>query len=160
VRAQGEGDIRLRRDLAEPIPAPVWPAGYHMRTLQAGDAPDLHALLVEVLDDATDPDFAAWWAKRAQDEEFDPDLCFLVFDGEGRLAAAACAWTSAFVKELTVRASARRLGLGEALVLEVFATFARRGAAHVDLKTNLVQNADAVRLYTKLGMVEVEWAAE
>jgi len=155
--AQGEGDVRLRRDLGRPFAAPAWPDGYRLRTLQAGDASTLHALLVEVLGDATDPDFEAWWAERAQDEEFEPDLCFLVFDGDGLLAAAACSWTSAFVKELAVRGSARRLGLGEALMLTVFAAFAARGAAHVDLKTNLAENADAVRLYRRLGMMEVGW---
>src|SRR5262245_1810932 len=109
VSPQGEGDVRLRRDLTKPFATPRWPAGYQLRTLQAGDAPDLHALFVEVLGDETDPDFAAWWARRSQDEEFDPALCFLVFDAEGRLVAAACSWTSAFVKELAVRGRARRL---------------------------------------------------
>jgi ribosomal protein S18 acetylase RimI-like enzyme len=157
VWIQGEGDIRLRRDLGKPFATPVWPPGYRMRTLEDGDAPDLHALLLNVLPDTTAPDFDMWWATRSGDEEFDPTLCFLVFDGEGRMAAAACSWTAGFVKELAVYGSARRLGLGEALMLQVFATFAERGATHVDLKTNLNENVDAVRLYARLGMVEVDW---
>jgi len=42
-------------------------------------------------------------------------------------------------------------------MLTVFAAFAARGAAHVDLKTNLAENVDAVRLYRRLGMMEVGW---
>lgn len=155
---RGEGDVRLRRDLAQPFAAPAWPAGFRMHTLRPGDERGLHALLVEVLGEATDPDFAAWWAARAEDEEFDAELCFLVSDAEGHLVAAACSWTSGFVKELAVRGPARRLGLGEALMLALFAAFRDRGAAHLDLKTNLAENADAVRLYRRLGMVEVDWA--
>ena len=39
----------------------------------------------------------------------------------------------------------------------VFAVFQARGATHVDLKTDLVVNADAARLYRRLDMVEVDW---
>ena len=42
-------------------------------------------------------------------------------------------------------------------MLHVFSEFRQRGAAHVDLKTNLVSNAVAVQLYRDLGMVEVDW---
>ena len=41
---------------------------------------------------------------------------------------------------------------------QIFATFKGRGVPHVDLKTNLVINAAAARLYQRLGMVEVDWA--
>ena len=38
-----------------------------------------------------------------------------------------------------------------------FGAFRDRGAAHVDLKTNTVENAAAYRLYRRLGMIEVDW---
>lgn len=38
-----------------------------------------------------------------------------------------------------------------------FAVFRERGAPHVDLKTNTVKNAAAVRLYQRLGMSSVAW---
>ncbi|SDA81941.1 hypothetical protein SAMN02927914_03334 [Mesorhizobium qingshengii] len=38
-----------------------------------------------------------------------------------------------------------------------FATFRERGAECVDLKTNTVENAAAVRLYERLGMSPVAW---
>lgn len=39
----------------------------------------------------------------------------------------------------------------------VFAAFRDRCAAHVDLKTHRVENAAAVRLYERLGMIRIAW---
>lgn len=150
-------DIRLRRDLSLPFASPVWPAGYSLRSFTPDDARDLHALLIEVFDDGSDGPFEAWWARLQADSEYEADLCSLVHDAAGRLVAAALCWNSNFVKDLAVRPQARRLGLGEALMLHAFAVFRARGAPHIDLKTNTVLNADAVRLYRRLGMREVAW---
>ncbi|PSJ58260.1 GNAT family N-acetyltransferase [Pseudaminobacter soli (ex Li et al. 2025)] len=148
--------IRLRRDLGGALQSPVWPAGFVSRTLLSlADAVCLHALLTEVFSERRDEAFDAWWQKLSTDEEFDPALCFLVFDAEGRLAAAAQCWTSAYLKDLAVRPDARRLGLGEALLWQVFWAFHARGAAHVDLKTHTLENRNAVRLYERLGMRRV-----
>jgi ribosomal protein S18 acetylase RimI-like enzyme len=156
-RAQSEDEvIRLRRELGEPLQAPAWPAGFVLRTLSSTtDATSLHALLTEVFPERRDEPFDAWWQKLSTDAEFDPALCFLVFDAEGGLAAAAQCWTSAYLKDLAVKPAARRLGLGEALLRQVFAAFHARGAAHVDLKTHTLENRDAVRLYERLGMRRV-----
>ncbi|WP_109575415.1 GNAT family N-acetyltransferase [Aminobacter sp. AP02] len=129
-----------------------------MRTFETSDALALHTLLALVFDDGTDGPFEQWWPRISGDAEFDPALCFLVLDGGGRLAGAALCWSGGFVKDLAVHADFRGLGIAEALMWHVFATFAARGAPHVDLKTNLVGNAAAVRLYRRLGMVEVDWA--
>jgi ribosomal protein S18 acetylase RimI-like enzyme len=150
-------DVRLRRVLDGTLAAPAWPAGFTMRTLEPADAPALHALLVEVFDDGEEGPFEQWWPKRSSDAGFDPALTFLVFDRTDRLVAAACCWTSGFLKDLAVHPSARRNGIAEALLYQVFAACQARGARHVDLKTGLVTNADAVRLYRRLGMVEVDW---
>lgn len=133
------------------------PAGHSLATLRPGDAPAAHALLAGVFDDE-EPDFAVWWTKRSGDSEYDPSVVFLVRDDSGQLVALAWCWTSAFLKDLAVAPVARRKGIAEALCRHVFATFHARGADHIDLKTNLVSNADAVRLYRRLGMYEVDWA--
>ncbi|RVD52464.1 GNAT family N-acetyltransferase, partial [Mesorhizobium sp. M7A.F.Ca.ET.027.03.2.1] len=44
-----------------------------------------------------------------------------------------------------------------ALMWHAFAVFRERGADHVDLKTNTVENPAAVRLYERLGMMPVAW---
>jgi ribosomal protein S18 acetylase RimI-like enzyme len=152
----GDQVVRLRYDLDGVLQAPDWPAGFVLRPFSPpADAPGLHALLTEVFPERRDEPFDAWWQKLSTDDEFDPALCFLVFDAEGRLAAAAQCWTSAYLKDLAVRPDARRLGLGEALLWQVFGAFRARGAAHVDLKTDLIENRDAVRLYERLGMRRV-----
>ncbi|WP_269930549.1 GNAT family N-acetyltransferase [Aminobacter sp. HY435] len=154
---QGEHDVRLRKILTGEPKAPQWPDGFAMRTFEPSDAPALHALLELVFDDGMNGPFEDWWPRLAGDSKFDPGLCFLVFAGDGRLAGAALSWTSAFVKDLAVHPDFRGKGIAEALMRQVFATFAGRGAVHVDLKTSLVGNADAVRLYRRLGMTEVDW---
>ncbi|WP_137934914.1 GNAT family N-acetyltransferase [Mesorhizobium comanense] len=155
---QRPNDIRLRKILDDTLVAPRWPDGFVMRGFAPGDASALHALLSEVYDDGAEGPFEEWWPNVAGDAEFDPALCFLVIDAKGRLAAAALCWTSAFVKDLVVHAQARGRGIGEALLWHAFAVFRDRGAAHVDLKTNTVESAAAVRLYNRLGMFEVDWA--
>lgn len=154
---QPPGDIRLRKRLGGHGPAPEIPAGFRLKRFTSEDASALHALLVEAFDDEN-PDFVAWWRNLSGDAEYDPELIFLAVDGQGRLAAAAQCWTSGFVKDLATACFARGLGLGQALMLTVFAAFERRGAAHVDLKTSVIENAAAVRLYRRLGMAEVDWA--
>nr|WP_244529634.1 GNAT family N-acetyltransferase [Mesorhizobium qingshengii] len=58
---------------------------------------------------------------------------------------------------LAVHPEARGKGIAEALMWHSFATFRERGAECVDLKTNTVENAAAVRLYERLGMSPVAW---
>lgn len=157
-RPPAPNDIRLRKILDETLVAPHWPDGFVMRTFEAGDASPLHALLTEVFDDGADGPFDEWWTRISGDAEFDPALCFLVIDAKGRLAGAALCWTSAFAKDLVVHAEARGRGIGEALMRHAFAVFKARGAAHLDLKTNTVDSATAVRLYERLGMSRVDWA--
>ena len=61
------------------------------------------------------------------------------------------------MKDLVVHPDWRRRGLGEALLLHVFAEFHRRGAARVDLKV-WENNSDARRLYGRMGMRAVSSA--
>jgi ribosomal protein S18 acetylase RimI-like enzyme len=154
---QGENDVRLRRVLPGDLQPARWPAGFAMRTFQTSDAAALYDLLERVFDDGMNGPFDQWWSRLSADADFDPELCFLVFDGEGRLAGAALSWTSGFLKDLAVDPAFRGKGIAEALLWHIFATFAARGVSHVDLKTNLIENAAAVRLYRRLGMTEVDW---
>lgn len=154
---QGENDVRLRRVLSGELQPPRWPVGFSMRTFKASDATALYDLLELVFDDGMNGPLDEWWARLEADSEFDPELCFLVFDSEGRLAGAALSWTSGFLKDLAVDPVFRGKGIAEALLWHLFATFAARGTDCIDLKTNLIDNAAAVRLYRRLGMIEVDW---
>jgi ribosomal protein S18 acetylase RimI-like enzyme len=55
------------------------------------------------------------------------------------------------VKDLAVLPRVRRIGIGRALMLTAFHTFAWRGAAFVELKVR-EENLNAQRLYHDLGM--------
>jgi len=139
---------------------PRWPAGVSVKSLSDDDqgeiARDAHRLIADAFDD-TPRDFEAWWSWLSGDDEFDPALVFVAYGRDGRPLGVAQCWASGYLKDLAVVPQAQGQGLGEALVLQVFATFNERGVAHVDLKTNLVANAAAARLYRRLGMVEVDW---
>jgi ribosomal protein S18 acetylase RimI-like enzyme len=147
----------MRIDLRDvPVAEPAWPDGIRARTFRDDDARALHALLehgyrrgggsVEAFD--------TWLPRMTTDEEFDRDLWFLA-EADDEVAGAALCWTSAFVKDLVVHESWRRRGLGEALLLHVFATFRARGAEAVELKVQS-DNTGAVRLYERAGMRVVE----
>lgn len=154
---QEPNDVRLRLDLTGVLPHASWPKAFSLRSFDPSDAPSLHALLDTVFADGADGPFDTWWERVRTDPEFDPQLCFLAFDHDTRLVGAALAWNAGFLKDLAVLADARQRGLGRALTLTVCHALQARGLAHVDLKTNLVTNAEAVRLYRSLGMVEVGW---
>jgi ribosomal protein S18 acetylase RimI-like enzyme len=141
-------------DTREPVPLP---AGYLIRTLEGGDERAVHALLSRTYADAGDalPPFAEWWTTLSGDAEFDPALCFVAVDGGTGIVGVAQCWTSSFLKDLAVRADARRLGLGEALLTRCFAVFRQRGAGHLDLKVEIDNPTGALRLYERCGMKAV-----
>lgn len=148
--------FRLRKDLGRPVPSPEWPPGFSSRTLLQADATAVHALLGAAYgEDGGVPEFAAWWREFSGDAEFDGSLCFLVLR-DGRLAAVALCWTSAFLKDLAVHPDFRRLGLGSNLLRQVFGAFRERHASAVDLKVE-TGNAAAIALYERAGMYRVPW---
>jgi ribosomal protein S18 acetylase RimI-like enzyme len=131
---------------------PFWAQGVRVRNFTLNDANSLHALLVHGYrhGGGSVATCEMWLAQMTTDEEFDSTLWFLA-DAHGTLVGAVLCWTSAFVKDLVVHESWRRRGLGEALLLHVFETFAMLGAEAVELKVEAA-NTGAVDLYRRLGM--------
>ncbi|WEK05321.1 MAG: GNAT family N-acetyltransferase [Candidatus Devosia phytovorans] len=146
--------LRLRKPLAGPVPAPIWPAGIEPAPFHAVDPRKLHALLETAFPGRIAP-CDDWYGNLTQDEEFDPALCVPALTEAGGLAGFIQCWTSDFVKDLAVAPAHRGKGLGTALLQHAFTLFAERGASHVDLKTSLDDDPAARRLYARLGMVEV-----
>lgn len=134
----------------------LWPVGIDLRTYRESDARPLHDLLVRGYQHGGGgvARFDHWFRQTTGDPEWDPELCFLATSG-GALAGVALCWTSAFVKDVVVDERWRRRGLGEALLRQVFETFASLGATAVELKVHAT-NAEAVRLYTRVGMLVIE----
>ena len=103
------------------------------------------------------PDYSTWLRALHTDPEFDPTLCFTVWDDSGLVGVMHC-WTSAFIKDLVVHPRARRQGTALALLNHGFHTFELRGEGWVDLKV-MENNFDARRLYEKAGMRYVQRSA-
>ena len=149
--------VRMRRELAMPVQAPAWPAGYRLAPFEIADLPALHDLLAVGYScgRGSVPPFGDWQAALLADSAFDPALVFVVRDARDAVAAICLCWRSAFIKDLVVHPSARRLGLGEALLQQAFLTFVARGADTVDLKVEIDNPTGARRLYERVGMREV-----
>ncbi|RYG32750.1 MAG: GNAT family N-acetyltransferase [Burkholderiales bacterium] len=156
--------LRMRRELSSPVEPPVWPAGVNVRTLAAkpdkAEAKAAHSVLESGFWEGGGgaPIFPRWWKALRKDPEFDPSLVFLTFEGGHVIGMAQC-WTSAFIKDLAVHPRARRRGIGRALMLTTFDTFAKRGATYVDLKVR-EENETAQRLYQSLSMRTIARDAE
>lgn len=151
--------LRMRRPLTEPIPEPAWPAGVAPVPFD----PDRHGAKVHALltvayaggGGYVEP-FRIWWPSLIRDAEYDPALCFVAADAGGEVLGVAQCWTSAFVKDLAVAPTARRQGLGAALLAQAFQVFRERGAAHLDLKVEADNPTGALRLYRTLGFQEID----
>jgi ribosomal protein S18 acetylase RimI-like enzyme len=145
--------LRLRKNLREVTPAPEWPPGVRPAAFETIDPRPLHTLLCQAFPGAIGP-FEDWYRNLTADSEFDPALCVAAVAVNGEIAGFVQCWTSDFVKDLAVSPDYRSLGLGTALMREMFSRFAGRGATFVDLKVG-TENHGARRLYARLGMVEV-----
>jgi ribosomal protein S18 acetylase RimI-like enzyme len=89
---------------------------------------------------------------------FDPELWFLVWDGDD-LVASALTFPERFgdtglgwVSNLAVRSSHRRRGLGEALLRHAFRALYDRGLRRVGLGVDTENVTGALRLYERAGM--------
>ncbi|MCB8819154.1 GNAT family N-acetyltransferase [Microvirga rosea] len=151
--------LRMRRSLTAPVPAPSWPDGIRLAAFDPDHhARDVHALLVAAYarGGGEVAPYDAWLPALTGDAEYDAALCFVAVDDRNAVAGVAQCWTSAFIKDLAVRADHRRQGLGSALLLHAFRRFRERGAPFVDLKVDSDNPSGALRLYRAHGMQQIE----
>jgi ribosomal protein S18 acetylase RimI-like enzyme len=135
-------------------PPPDWPSGVAVRTADVdADARAVHALLELAFHGSPDEErpYDAWLAWWTRDPEFDPSAWFLA-EEDGTLAGVALCWSSGFLKDLAIRPTHRRRGIGRALLLHVFDQFRSRGTPAVSLKVDAANPTGAVRLYEAAGM--------
>jgi ribosomal protein S18 acetylase RimI-like enzyme len=152
----------MRMALDDPIAAPSPPDGVAIRTFDpARDARAVYDTLMEAFADhwGSEPwTFERWRHIEVDGSDLDGSLWFLAVDGDEIAGVALCSPTSlrrpdtAVVKELAVRRPWRRRGLGLALLLTAFRTFADRGIAHVELGVDSENLTGATRLYARAGM--------
>lgn len=153
---------RMEIDLEGRTFSPALPHGTTIRAAH-GETDDelLHALVERTFADHwgfETRSFEEWrhWLRNAG--EVDPTLWF-VAEAEGdAVGVALCRPTMhgnsglGWVSELGVVTSARRKGLGMALLLHAFAEFQRRGYARVGLGVDAENTTGAVALYERAGM--------
>lgn len=152
---------RMRADLAAPPPAPRWPEGFTVRTMEPADERRTHALIEEAF---TRPDravvsFEEWRRFIVEREDFDRSLAFLAVCDDEIVGSAMCLLSAGgdegWVRQLAVDARHRGRGLGQALLLYSFGEFFRRGATRAGLGVD-ANNPSATKLYLGVGMYALQ----
>jgi len=148
--------ILMRKSLAQQPPAPKWPQGVRFGLFGESEAQSVHQLFTRAYagGEGSIGSFPDWWRGLVADSEYDPGLCFAAYAPDGRVAAAAQCWTSAYIKDFAVDAAWRRKGLGMALLHHCFTAFWARNAPLCMLKVHDT-NIPARSLYLKAGMAEI-----
>lgn len=147
-------------------PAPAWPDGLQVRSA----APDVDDFAVYVAVDeafedhwghvsvAPEVGFPQWQHSFRNSPGFDPELNFMVMDGDEIAAVAICQMSEGddaskgFISQLGVRRPWRKRGVGRALLQHVFRAFFERGARSVGLMVDAASLTGATRLYESVGM--------
>ena len=147
-------------DLDDTTPAPVWPDGIAVRTVERGEERRVYEAVVEVWRDTSDPQDETYeeWAHWTVDApSYDPSLWFLAFAGDELAGFALCREDASdaaagHIPTLGVRRPYRRRGLGEALLRHSFAVFRERGYRRATLGVDASSPTGATRLYERAGM--------
>ncbi|MEO6014343.1 MAG: GNAT family N-acetyltransferase [Devosia sp.] len=150
------GYFRMRRDLSMPIAAVPFPRGLSVLAFTADVAPACRDLMNSCYGEVGyEPvAFEQWYTELNADAEYDAALMQVVADDDAVVGFCHC-WTVPFVKDVVVAASFRKRGLGTAMMTTALEIFAARGAACIDIKTD-VENTGAQAIYRRLGFEMVE----
>jgi len=151
---------RMEIGLAGDAREPAWPDGMSVRRATEDDHRPVHGAVVEVWRDTNDPvdeTFEEWAHWHVESPSYDPSLWFLS-EADGELAGfSVCRQDpvdprAGYVAMLGVCKPWRRQGLGEALLLQSFAEFRRRGYTRGTLGVDASSVTGATRLYERAGM--------
>jgi GNAT superfamily N-acetyltransferase len=151
------------RDLAQPIPDLVLPAGLETRQVRAADHRRIWEADTEAFQDhwspmvRTEGDFAAWF----DDPDCDPSLWRVAWDGD---EVAGSVMTFVFASEnqalglrrgwlehISVRRPWRRQGLASALIAESLRVLRDLGMTEAALGVDAQNPTGALRVYESLG---------
>lgn len=157
---------RMRGELDDVPPAPRWPAGYEVRTMQPEDERRAYELIEEafVRPGRAPVAYEEWRRFIVEREDFDRSLAFLAVHRDlGRdeeiVGTAMClmypASDEGWVRQLAVDKPYRGQGLGRALLLHAFGEFYRRGAKRSGLGVD-ANNPSATKLYLGVGMYSLQ----
>ena len=151
--------FEMEIDLAAEPPPPDWPAGLGVRTFRPEDARAVYDADLEAFEDHWDPldvTFDEWRSYFLDASDFDPELWFLVDDGDELAGFSLCSKrageTEGHLHVLGVRRPWRKRGLGSALLLHSFRELRKRGCETTRLNVDAENLTGAVRLYERAGM--------
>jgi ribosomal protein S18 acetylase RimI-like enzyme len=151
--------FEMEIDLADEPAAPDWPNGLGVRTFRPEDARAVYDADLEAFEDHWDPldvTFEEWRAYFLDASDFDPELWFVVYDGEELAGFSLCSKrageTEGHLHVLGVRRPWRKRGLGTALLLQSFRELRRRGCETTRLNVDADNLTGALRLYERAGM--------
>jgi len=157
---------RMKIDMDQPAPEPVWPQGITLRTYN----PEKDAEAVYRADTESFRDHFGFVEQPFEEglrdfihvmtkyDGFDPSLWFLAMDGDEIAGICLCRPHGyedpdlGFVNILGVRRPWRKQGLGLALLRHAFNEFYRRGKRKVGLGVDAQNLTGALSLYEKAGM--------
>ena len=152
----------MQIDLPEQLEPAVWPEGLQPRTYDhERDEVAVWEAAQEAFADHWEfhpVSLETWREFAATAPRFDPDLWWLVEDGDELAAVSLNFWHFSgdpqfgWIGTLGVRRPWRRRGLALALLRQSFADFAARGATRVGLGVDAENTTGAVRLYERAGM--------
>ena len=106
--------------------------------------------------------FEEWKRRHIEISEYNPDLWFVLWDGDEVAAYAVNHYKSdsGYVSILGVRPAWRKRGLGLILLNKTFSAFYERGTKNVGLAVDASSPTGATRLYKRAGMrVETEYVS-
>jgi GNAT superfamily N-acetyltransferase len=153
---------RMKIDLKEAPPEPVWPEGVTRQPFRVGeDEARFQATFHEAFLDhwGYSPISAEEWIEtRLRTPDFDPTLQIMAVAGAEVAGIARCGYRlgKAWVHTLAVRRPYRGQGLGMALLRSAFGEFYQRGATEIYLSVDAASPTGATRLYERAGMGVVE----
>ncbi len=159
--------FRMRIEMDRKPETPLWPEGISLRRYN----PDQDARAVYETDEEAfqdhfgiikeDPDvgFERFMHHMTGDDSYDPSLWFLAVDEKDQIVAIClCRRYGAedkeagYVSSLGVKRPWRRQGIAQALLLEAFGEYYKRGKNKVDLGVDAESLTGATDLYKKVGM--------
>lgn len=157
---------RMEIDLEEAPPILTLPDGIELRPFD----PEAHAQLVyEAHEEAFSKNwghafipFEEWKRRHIEISEYNPELWFVLWDGDEVAAYAVNHYKSdsGYVSILGVRPAWRKRGLGLILLNRTFSAFYERGTKNVGLAVDASSPTGATRLYKRAGMrVETEYVS-
>lgn len=160
-KEQGFEQVRqfytMRIMLDQPIQPVLLPDGFVCRPFSAADLEGVHRAKVEIFEDhwGDQHDPLEEWKSQIEHPQFDPTLWWIAYSGDaiaGMVLSQPLNQERAGIGIVGVRRQWRGLGLANALLLQCFAEYQRRGFQSVELGVDSNSQTNAVKLYQRAGM--------